>query len=173
MIGTMRVFGGDITTLAVDAIVNAANETLLGGGGVDGAIHRAAGPGLLEECRTLGGCATGDAKITKGYRLSAKFVIHTVGPVWQGGGAGEDGLLEGCYRQCMSLAFRNEIKSIALPAISTGVYRFPLKRAADIAVKSVAGALAEGGPVKDVVFACFGAEAEEIYRAALKRHQTE
>jgi O-acetyl-ADP-ribose deacetylase (regulator of RNase III) len=173
MIGTMRIFGGDITTLATDAIVNAANETLLGGGGVDGAIHRAAGPGLLEECRTLGGCPTGAAKVTEGYRLSAKFVIHTVGPVWQGGGAGEEALLESCYRQCMLLAFRNEIESIAFPAISTGVYRFPLKRAADIAVTSVAGSLTEGGPVKDIVFACFGAEAEAIYHGALQRHQAE
>ena len=169
----MEIVEGDITELAVGAIVNAANESLLGGGGVDGAIHRAAGPDLLAECRTIGGCPIGEARITGGYRLKAHHVIHTVGPVWQGGGAGEEALLEGCYRQCMLLAFRNEIESIAFPAISTGVYRFPLKRAADIAVTSVAGSLTEGGPVKDIVFACFGAEAEAIYHGALQRHQAE
>src|SRR3954464_12207309 len=132
---------GDITTLSVDAIVNAANSSLLGGGGVDGAIHRAAGPGLLAECRSLGGCATGDAKITSGYRLPAKHVIHAVGPVWHGGDAGEDRLLASCYRRALELCRDSALASVAFPAISTGVYRFPADRAAHIAVATVAETL--------------------------------
>lgn len=131
----ISVWQGDITTLAVDAIVNAANESLLGGGGVDGAIHRAAGPGLLAECRGIGGCPTGEARITGGYDLPARFVIHTVGPVWQGGERGEDALLAACYRNTLALARENGVRSIAFPAISTGVYHFPAGRAARIAVQ--------------------------------------
>jgi len=156
----------DITTLALDAIVNAANESLLGGGGVDGAIHRAAGPELLAECRTLCGCPTGDAKITRGYRLSARFVIHTVGPVWRGGGHGEDRLLESCYRRSLALARDSQLMTIAFPAISTGVYRFPLARATAIAVRATADELSRS-PDMRVTFACFSDEAVAAYRAAL------
>ena len=131
------VIEGDITDLRVDAIVDPANSSLLGGGGADGAIHRAAGPGLMDECRTLGGCRTGEAKITGGHRLPARFVIHTIGPVWHGGSEGEDGLLAGCYRSCLALAKENRLSSIAFPAISTGAYRFPIERAARIAVGTV------------------------------------
>src|SRR4051812_48274349 len=150
-----RVWQGDITTLDVDAIVNAANETLLGGGGVDGAIHRAAGPALLAECRTLGGCATGDAKITKGYRLPARHVIHAVGPVWHGGGHGEDDALASCYRRAMELCQSNALASIAFPAISTGVYRFPADRAARVAVETVVSAVQAAPAVTRVIFCCF------------------
>lgn len=163
----MEVFEGDITGLAVDAIVNAADNALLGGGGVDGAIHRAAGPRLLEECRLLGGCETGDARITRGYDLAAKWVIHTVGPVWHGGGGGEDGLLADCYRRCIGLAAENNIRTIAFPAISTGVYGFPKDRAARIAVDEVASALAAAPDIERVVFACFGAESAALHRAAI------
>ncbi len=155
---------GDITTYSVDAIVNAANENLLGGGGVDGAIHRAAGPELLAECRTLGGCPTGEARLTKGYLLPATWVIHTVGPVWQGGRAGEDALLASCYRNALALAGARRIDSLAFPAISTGVYRFPPERAAHIAVTSVA----EAADKETVIFVCFDSETTEIYQTLLR-----
>ena len=167
MLGRMIVAEGDITRLEVDAIVNAANTSLLGGGGVDGSIHSAAGPELLEECRGLGGCETGNAKITKGYGLPAKWVIHAVGPVWTGGTLGEDGLLASCYRRAIDLALENGIRSIAYPAISTGVYRFPIDRAAGIAVGTVADALAAAPAIERVVFACFGEKSTEAHREAL------
>jgi O-acetyl-ADP-ribose deacetylase (regulator of RNase III) len=152
---TCGILVADITTLAVDAIVNAANRSLLGGGGVDGAIHRAAGPELLAECRTVGGCETGSAKITRGYRLPAKHVIHAVGPVWHGGGSNEDELLASCYRATLELAASNNLTSIAFPAISTGIYSFPADRAARIAVGTVASQLAAAPRINRVVFCCF------------------
>ncbi|MDI1267118.1 MAG: O-acetyl-ADP-ribose deacetylase [bacterium] len=157
----------DITSLRVDAIVNAANSSLLGGGGVDGAIHRAAGPDLLRECRTLGGCATGDARITKGYLLPARHVIHAVGPVWHGGHEREDRLLASCYRRAIELCRANALSSLAFPAISTGVYRFPPERAAGIAVKAVVEALANAADITSVIFCCFSSDSSLLHEAAL------
>jgi O-acetyl-ADP-ribose deacetylase (regulator of RNase III) len=163
----LEICVADITTLAVDAIVNAANTTLLGGGGVDGAIHRAAGPELYEECKTLGGCATGAAKITRGYRLPAKHVIHAVGPVWNGGGAGEEELLASCYRTALDLAAAHRLTSIAFPAISTGIYRFPPDHAARVAVGTVAAELsASPRGVARVVFCCFAQAAADHHSMA-------
>ena len=165
----IEVIQGDITEMAVDAIVNAANRSLLGGGGVDGAIHRAAGPGLLQECRTLGGCATGQAKITSGYQLPARHVIHTVGPVWQGGKAHEAELLASCYRTSLQLATEHGIKTIAFPAISCGAYRFPVAEAADIAVATVVECLDAAQDIEKVYFVCRELEIFEAYRNALRR----
>lgn len=167
----ITVVEADITTLDVDAIVNAANTSLLGGGGVDGAIHRAAGPELLAECRTLGGCETGAAKLTGGYRLKARHVIHTVGPVWRGGTAGEDALLASAYRGSLELARQHQLKSIAFPAISTGVYGFPADRAARIAVGTVREHISGDTSLDHVIFACFGKASVAHHEAALRTVQ--
>jgi O-acetyl-ADP-ribose deacetylase len=162
---SIEVIQGDITGLAVDAIVNAANSSLLGGGGVDGAIHRKAGPDLVHECRLLGGAKTGEVKMTQGYRLPARFILHAVGPVWQGGGAGEAELLASCYRKALALAVRHELKSVAFPAISTGIYGYPKGEAAKIAVATVR---AHEAPLPErIVFCCFDAETAGLYRALL------
>lgn len=162
------VVQGDITAQTTEAIVNAANNSLADGSGVNGAIHRAAGSQLRAECRSLGGCATGDAKITKGYNLPAKWIIHTVGPIWRGGSHGEDQLLANCYRRCLELAVENQIKSIAFPAISTGIYGFPLKRATIIAVEEVKAFLKLNNYLKKVVFVCFNQEVFNCYQRALQ-----
>jgi O-acetyl-ADP-ribose deacetylase len=164
----LEIVVADITALDLDAIVNAANSSLLGGGGVDGAIHRAAGPDLLVECRGLGGCATGAAKITRGYRLPARHVIHTVGPVWRGGGNGEDEFLASCYRASLTLAVDHRLASIAFPAISTGVYGFPADRAAGIAVATVTAALTGAPGLQHVVFCCFDRNAAGHHAAAFR-----
>ncbi|HEX9037814.1 MAG TPA: O-acetyl-ADP-ribose deacetylase [Ktedonobacterales bacterium] len=163
----MVAWMGDITRLDVDVIVNAANSSLLGGGGVDGAIHRAAGPGLLAECRALGGCPTGEARITKGYHLPARHVIHTVGPVWHGGASGEDELLANCYRNSLSLAALHSLRTVAFPGISTGAYRFPLERAVSIAVTTTRDALVSYPDIERVTFVCYSEEARDLYVAVL------
>ena len=165
----IEIILGDITRQSVDAIVNAANCSLLGGGGVDGAIHRAAGPELLAECRTLHGCETGKAKITKGYRLPAKYVIHTPGPVWHGGGYGEPELLASCYRSCLELASQNGCETVDFPSISTGVYHFPLEKAAEIAIGTIAAFLREHPEIRRVRMVCFDLRTKAFYDRALEK----
>ena len=165
----IEVLKTDITTLAVDAIVNAANSSLLGGGGVDGAIHRAAGPDLVHECRLLGGCKTGQAKMTKGYRLPARYVLHTVGPVWRGGENGEPELLASCYRSCFALAEKHEIRTLAFPAISCGIFGYPVEAATEIAVRETIAALDKNSSIERVTFACFNDEICAAYKLALSR----
>ncbi|MCK4310484.1 MAG: O-acetyl-ADP-ribose deacetylase [Methanomicrobia archaeon] len=168
MLERIEIIKEDITKQKVDAIVNAANNSLLGGGGVDGAIHRAAGPELLEECKILNGCATGEAKITKGYRLPAKYVIHTVGPIWRGGDKNEDEYLARCYNNCFRLAVHYDIRTIAFPAISTGAYGFPLERAAKIAVAQTKKFLVINASVEKVIFVCFGEKSYTSYKNVLE-----
>lgn len=165
----LKIIAGDITKVRTDAIVNAANTSLLGGGGVDGAIHRAAGPKLLEECRTLHGCRTGQAKITKGYRLPAKYVIHTPGPVWNGGGKGEEELLKSCYENCLKLAVEYGCKTVAFPSISTGIYRFPLKKASVIAVRTILAFCKDHPQLEEVQMVCFDERTKQYYEEALEQ----
>ncbi|MBD3306247.1 O-acetyl-ADP-ribose deacetylase [candidate division KSB3 bacterium] len=164
----IAIIDADITQQAVDAIVNAANSSLLGGGGVDGAIHQAAGPRLLAECKTLGGCPTGQARLTRGYNLPAKYVIHTVGPIWKDGKANEDQLLENCYRNSLQLAVEHDIRTIAFPSISTGIYGFPIERASRIAVRTVKAFLEEHPSLEQVTFVCFGQHDYQVYQDAMQ-----
>ncbi|MFZ1085790.1 MAG: O-acetyl-ADP-ribose deacetylase [Terracidiphilus sp.] len=168
MIDRITLLKTDITTLAVDAIVNAANSSLLGGGGVDGAIHRAAGPELLHECRLLGGCKTGHAKLTQGYRLRAKYILHAVGPVWNGGQHGEPELLASCYRSCFALARQHGLKSLAFPAISCGIYRFPIDRAVNIVLLETVAELNTNREIEEVIFACFDAPVYAAYQQEIQ-----